>query len=502
MRQMASLVVKSLGLYWSSSKTYTIALLLVIPGQGLILPFSLLISRSLVNQISLEVNGSGNVIVLLFLLWLVLSLVQSCLRPLEMVFQGLMTDQMIAHINQNLMAKASNLKGLAYFEDPSFYDDIQLLGEEADWRPVNLIVFMAGVSRSLVTGIAILIILASYTPWLPLFIFLAILPQVLVSYRLQREAFESLVTKSPEARKMNYYRSAVLTKDFVKESKLYNLGSFFIDKYESAFKVGQADVKRVRYKQLTVSLIFSLIGTAGIALAFWWMIRRSLSRQVKPGDILVFLSSLFMAWDSLTSLVEESTLLYDTLLYMERYFRFLTLPSDVPEVNQPLLTNNRQEFTIEFKGVDFKYPHADRNVLKNFNLTIKNGDLIALLGENGAGKTTLIKLLTRFYIPDKGKIMLNGQDIQKIQIEDYRKLLTVVFQDPAHYPLTLAENIRLSKLDKENSSFWLKQAVQFAGLTEIVKHSVKGLDQILTNDFEGERDLSGGQWQAISLARA
>ena len=301
---------------------------------------------------------------------------------------------------------------------------------------------------------------------------------------------------------MNYYRSAVLTKDFVKESKLYNLGSFFIDKYESAFKVGQADVKRVRYKQLTVSLIFSLIGTAGIALAFWWMIRRSLSRQVKPGDILVFLSSLFMAWDSLTSLVEESTLLYDTLLYMERYFRFLTLPSDVPEVNQPLLTNNRQEFTIEFKGVDFKYPHADRNVLKNFNLTIKNGDLIALLGENGAGKTTLIKLLTRFYIPDKGKIMLNGQDIQKIQIEDYRKLLTVVFQDPAHYPLTLAENIRLSKLDKENSSFWLKQAVQFAGLTEIVKHSVKGLDQILTNDFEGERDLSGGQWQAISLARA
>lgn len=209
-----------------------------------------------------------------------------------------------------------------------------------------------------------------------------------------------------------------------------------------------------------------------------------------------------MAWDSLTSLVEESTLLYDTLLYMERYFRFLTLPSDVPKGNQPLLTNNRQEFTIGFKGVDFKYPHADRNVLKNFNLTIKKGDRLALLGENGAGKTTLIKLLTRFYIPDKGKIMLNGQDIQKIQIEDYRKLLTVVFQDPAHYPLTLAENIRLSKLDKENSSFWLKQAVQFAGLTEIVKHSDKGLDQILTNDFEGWRDLSGGQWQAISLARA
>lgn len=500
--KIVKVIFKTLLLYWNSSRFYTIILLCVIPAQGIIPAASLWISRDLINQLTLGVRELNPVIYWLFTVWILFAFIQSILRPLEMTFQGLMTDKMVAYINGNLMKKSSDLKGLYYYEDSEFHDDIQVLEQEAAWRPVNLIVFMTGVFRNFITGVAMLIMLSNFRLWVSLLILISILPQAIIVYRLQREAFETMVTRSPEARKMNYYSSIMLSNEYAKEVKLFDLGKYFIEKYQSAFQNIHGDVKRVRYKQLFLSIIFIILGTTGIGFSFWWVLNQTIQGIFTPGDILIFASSILLARESLSGIIEDSSLLYDTVLYMKKYFRFIQLPSDVPIGTKSLSQEIFDSFVIEFKNVDFKYPNEKRYILKDFNFLLHSGEKIALIGENGAGKTTVVKLLTRFYTPTSGSILLNGMDIQNIKIEEYRRLISTVFQDFSKYQLTFKENIILSDLNKEKESIIFKKAIEFAGLEDLVNKLKNGVEQILSKNFDGGTELSGGEWQKISLARS
>jgi ATP-binding cassette subfamily B protein len=157
---------------------------------------------------------------------------------------------------------------------------------------------------------------------------------------------------------------------------------------------------------------------------------------------------------------------------------------------------------IRFRDVTFRYPGRERAVLQDFNLMIPAGHIVTIVGPNGAGKSTLVKLLCRFYDPEKGRVEMDGQDLKGLSIEELRRQCAVLFQQPVHFNATVTENIAMGDLSMAKDQSKIEAAALAAGVDRIVGRLPRGYSQVLGNWFKEGTELSVGEWQRIALARA
>ncbi|WP_158661767.1 ABC transporter ATP-binding protein [Enterococcus timonensis] len=398
------------------------------------------------------------------------------------------------------MRKSKDLQGLIAFEDSKFYDDLQLISSEASWRPVNLIVFGMNIFRNAITTISMTILLGQYNLGLALLIAASLIPQAIISYHIQQDAFETMVTRSPDARKMQYYSDVLLTKTAAKEVRLFQLFDFFIRKYQNLFKVVHRDISQKRVQKMWVSLVFMIFSSGVSIYSLAWFVSEIQEGNLAIGALLVFTSAIVSLNQTITTIVQESSLLYDTLLYMQKYFAFMDYQDFLSETNQPLKLTNQSQIT--FENVTFSYPGTEREVLKNISFSIKDGEKIAVVGENGSGKSTLIKLFLRFYNLKSGAIFLNGTEISQYDLQEYRENISAVFQDFAHFSLTVFENVALAQIDDFQNTVKVQEAVNKAGFDLVMEQNKISFQDLLGKEFANGLELSGGQWQKLAIARA
>jgi ATP-binding cassette subfamily B protein len=179
---------------------------------------------------------------------------------------------------------------------------------------------------------------------------------------------------------------------------------------------------------------------------------------------------------------------------------FLNLKSEDFHEAGPTAPPLSQE--IIFEHVSFTYPGMEQPVLRDLNLRIQSGERIALVGENGAGKSTLAKLLLGLYQPDSGRILVDGVDLHKINLDSWREKVGAVFQDFMRYPLSVQENIGLGLLSKLDDLAAIKQAAEMSRASELIENLPQNYQTLLGKEFEGGHDLSYGQWQKLAIARA
>ena len=200
------------------------------------------------------------------------------------------------------------------------------------------------------------------------------------------------------------------------------------------------------------------------------------------------ISSTFVAVDQHTTFLED-------------YFSFLSidplLPVPVPTRDVPVSL----EAGIEFDDVSFTYLGGTEPAVKNLNLHIRGGELIALVGENGAGKSTLVKLLLRFYDPTEGAVRVGGADLRDLDPAALRNRIGVLFQDYASYELSVRENVEMGRPGGDRDDRRVVAALEDARSDWLLKKMPKGLDAKVGRLFEGGHDLSGGEWQRLALAR-
>jgi ATP-binding cassette subfamily B protein len=173
-----------------------------------------------------------------------------------------------------------------------------------------------------------------------------------------------------------------------------------------------------------------------------------------------------------------------------------------PTNGWPAALPQRLREGITLTGVGFSYPGTDTPVIRGIDLTIPAGATVAVVGDNGAGKTTLVKLLCGFYRPTVGSIRVDGVDLSRIPIEDWRQRIAAGFQDFVRYEFSAQYAVGLGDLPRASSAPAVRAALDRAHALDVLDRLPEGLDSQLGKSYADGAELSGGQWQKLALGRA
>lgn len=273
------------------------------------------------------------------------------------------------------------------------------------------------------------------------------------------------------------------------------------DSYEfelSRFNTINQEVKKLALRMTKISSMATpatqLIGMVGVAVVLTVAMIQTQAGLLTLGDFITFITAMLLLMPPLRRITGINTAFVAMSVAAESIFSTLDTPLE-PDNGTQKLDNVRGE--VKFLNVSLRYPNADHDAVHNFNLSVKPGETIALVGTSGAGKTSLVNLLPRFWNPTSGTIEIDGVDTQTVTLESLRQQIAIVGQDAFLFDGTIRDNIRYGKFDATDEE--IHRAIEAAALTDFIASLPQGLD---TPVGEAGDRLSGGQKQRISIARA
>jgi ATP-binding cassette subfamily B protein len=413
---------------------------------------------------------------------------------------ALLANRYTQHVSVRVMDQAARLD-LTTYEDPVFYDRLERARVQATDRLV-LIQQLGRLIQQVITTLAFSAALAFASPWLVLLLALGVLPSFLGETHFAFLGYAKNFRQTPAKRQMDYLRQVAGSREGAKEVKLFGLHRFFTDRFKTlAGQIYREDVTLARSK-LFLGGLLGIIGTLGYYGAYVYVIWRTLAGGYDIGQFFFLTTAIQQASSNLQQVFSTASGIADQALFLTDLLAFFEMKSTVdPNLNGKHFPEHITQ-GFEFKNVSFAYPGTTRTVLKNFNMKLRRGERIALIGENGQGKTTVVKLITRLYDPTEGQILLDGVDLREYSLEDLHRNIGVIFQDFVRFEMTARENIAIGRIDQVNSDPEIEVAAHKSLADTVVAKLAGGYDQMLGRRFEGGVELSGGEWQKIALARA
>ena len=238
-----------------------------------------------------------------------------------------------------------------------------------------------------------------------------------------------------------------------------------------------------------------LSGAIGTAILLWFGVVLIQAGSLTIGEFFAFSLYIGMFWEPISRLGQVYNQLLVGMASSERIFEFLDEQPSVPEKANAMQLNEVNGH-IQFEHVEFAYD-ADRKALKDITLDIKGGQTVALVGHTGSGKTTIVNLISRFYDPTKGRVLLDGHDLRDIRLDSLREKVSIVLQDTFIFSGTILDNIRFGRPDATDEE--VMEAAYTVGADGFIKQLPNGYE---TEVEERGNILSVGERQLISFARA
>ena len=413
--------------------------------------------------------------------------------------QALLRAQLGQRVNVMILEKAITLE-LAQFEDSEFYDKLTRARREASSRPLSLVNRTFGLAQNLISLISYGVLLVQFSPWAVLVLVLAGLPSFIAETRFSGEAFTLFRWRSPETRMQIYLETVIAREDNVKEVKLFGLGPLLLDRYRKIFhRLYKAD-RSLAIRRDGWGFVLGLIGTMALYGAYAWIAVAAVASRITLGQMTMYLMLFRQGQSAVSASLSAIGGMYEDNLYLSTLYEYLETPA--PQSTAGKTNGPSPNDGVRFESVCFTYPGSSRPTLTDINLHLPPGESLALVGENGSGKTTLIKLLTRLYTPDKGRILLDGMDLKNWDENTLRQRIGVIFQDFSRYQFLVGENIGAGDVRYFDDQQRWKEAADKGMANDFIADLPSGYDTQLGKWFKNGQELSGGQWQKIALSRA
>jgi ATP-binding cassette subfamily B protein len=508
-RKSASLALLAIRLLWRTSPRLLVLLCLLLLLQAIFAPFELILARMVINRAALDLGivsvADPWAAAFSLPIWIVLATgliaLSQLLQPFITTFQSMIGDRMTGSMMERLIETVNQWKGLSRFEDAAFADDLQRSRTSAARSGLILILFGARTASAVFSIVVFGVILARLNPLVPVVLILLTFPAMARQWNYETRIAGRLYAQTPDARQLMYSRDVLLTPEAGKDVRLYNLGGFFLQRYQDVFQTTNQQIHQLRLKLMGPLALSSALAALAAGSIYFYLVAVVAQGQRSLGDLVMYGGAALLMQTLLISISSEFGLLPMMFAFLPSMARILGSDEDLPTASKPLPIPSPIREGFAFVNVTFTYPGQDKPTLDGLSLTIRPGDSIALVGLNGAGKTTLIKLLLRFYDPTSGQILLDNVDLREYDIDDLRSHLGVIFQDFVRYELTVQQNIGIGRINEIDSSAAALNAATRAGASGLIAELDSGLETRVGREF-GDQDLSGGQWQKIALARA
>ncbi|MBN2103327.1 ABC transporter ATP-binding protein [bacterium] len=496
----------SFSLVWESAKKWTLLSTFLIVLQGLVPLVSLVVIKVIIDTITESVQSAApmdsfqRIVILISLLGctsLLNMFIQSMIHLTQEHQSLLVTD----HVLDLLHSKSIEVD-LEYYENPDYFDTLHRTQEEAIYRPTRMVhglvrIIRSGISLAAMAGLVVAL------HWALIFVLLfAMLPGLFVRLKASQKIYAWQEKRTASQRKAQYYHWVMTSDDYAKEIRIFGLGPLFIRQYRKIrvkLRKEKMNLLQHRISQDFLTKIWSIfIVTALYAL----LANYTLQAQLTLGTFIMFYQVIQRSQHFFGDILNGLAALYDDALFTSYLFDFLKIGPRIKTQKNSLFFPVPIRSGFKFYNVSFRYPSAEKMALKQINLHIKPGQVVAFVGDNGSGKTTLVKLLCRLYDPVEGSITVDDIKLTHIEISELRRQFGVLFQDFARYHNTARENIWFGNSDGvERESKKIIDAANLTGAHHTIESLPDGYDTLLGKWFESGEELSIGEWQKIAFAR-
>ena len=490
-------------LVWDSTRGWTIAWGCLLAAQGLLPVAGVYLTRPLVDGIVAAGQSHGEwthvrSVLLLAAAMGAAALATEVLRTITGYVRTAQSELLQDAIT-GLIHRKSIEVDLAFYESADYHDQLHRARADAHHRSNAMIDSLGALFQNGITLAAMAGVLMAFGPWLTIALIAGTLPAVYVVVRYNLRLYHWRRRCTADERRAWYYDWLLTSAESAGEVRLFGLGDRLMERHRDVRRRLRNEhiqlAKNHGRAEMGAGALALLITAAALGSVAW----RAVRGLVTLGELALFYQAFQQGLRLAQTSLADVGQLYANSLFLGNLFAFLALQ---PEVVDPALPSDlpvRPGHEIRFVDVSFHYPGSERIALDRFNLTIRAGQMVAIVGPNGAGKSTLLKLLCRFYDPDSGRIEIDGIDIRELPVQELRRRVTVLFQEPVHYNDSVADNVALNSGAGEAQ---IIAAARAAGADQIVNRLAHGYESLLGRSFADGTELSGGEWQRIALARA
>lgn len=489
---------------WFGIKTCFLASKFYFSMKFVILMFTTLIPlvnlwlwKEVLNGI-VDFGNSKKTVIVCLTIYLALQLATYLIDQFDNYVQERYRDELKFYIEEQMMDKTSRMD-LSFFDSAKMGDKVRHVRNNF-LTMMNMSWLVFDIVSAFINLVATLIIVCTYKWWLGLVTLVLLIPFMLYNKKRTERKLQMEKEQLRDNRKKDYYRDVFFNDNVQFEVKLNNIGSYFIGKYKEMWRKLYKINKAEDVKHNIINTLIMIVNVSSEFLVLTVSVFDVVNKHIGIGDLQYNLSMVSRLRSQSQMLMNKvNKFLSDNARLIELQ-EFMEIKPEVEKSGTLKPSNNPK---IEFCNVSFRYPNAEQYVLNDCSFTIEPHEKIGLIGLNGAGKSTIIKLMFRFYDPEAGCIKLDGVGLKEYDIYAVRKVFGVLFQDYVTYCLPLREIIALSDFDERFNDEKLKNACDISGASEVIKDWENGFDSVLGRYYaDNGKDLSGGQWQLVGLARA
>jgi ATP-binding cassette subfamily B protein len=409
-------------------------------------------------------------------------------------------------VEDDLYASVNGFVGLGRFEDPAFLGRLRLAEEAASGAPQSIIAFVLDAVQTVVVVAGFVTALVSIWPPMTGLIALAAVPVLLVQLTLARHRAAVQEATNETFRRRMFYQSLLTDVRAVKEVRLFDLGGLFRRRMLDTATVATGRQLAVERRAILMNSSLALLAAMVTGAGTIAVVVGTGAGRLSIGDVMLFLAAVTAVQGSLAGLAGQVGETASALRLFGHYLDVRAMPPDQPGTGLPVAPLRHG---IELRDVWFRYTPESPWVLRGVNLFLPAGSAIGIVGVNGAGKSTLVKLLCRFYRPDRGTITWDGVEIGELDVAQLRRRIGATFQDFMTYDLSARENIGVGDTARMTDLPAIRRAAERAEvdamLSALPRRYATLLSRVYFDDEPGDQPavtLSGGQWQRVAIARA